>query len=210
MDKLLNQARELIDARKPPSAIEKCDQVIARFEKFYADRNEKVYCARTAPENLGYLVMAANEFNRGSAKKTSAITLSSTWSNAYYMKGCALLELQRRAEAKSALKQALDLAPWNAQYLCELGSICQMEKSWSEARKVFLLAEDQAALSPDDVKADELARARRGLAYVMVELGQLEAAAKKYRQCLAANPKDKKAAGELKYVRGLQKEKAAK
>lgn len=210
MEKLFQQARKLIDAKKLPAAIQKCDQVIERFEQFYADRNEKVYCARTAPEKLGYLVMAANEFNRGTAKKTSAVALSPTWSNAFYMKGYALLELQRRAEAKSAINRALELAPWNAQYLCELGNIYQLEKNWPEARKAFLLAEEQAALSPDDVKADELARARRGLGYVLVELGQFEAAAQKYQQCLAANPQDKKAVGELEYVRGLQKEKASK
>ena len=35
-----------------------------------------------------------------------------------------------------------------------------------------------------------------------VELGKLDEAEKKYQQCLAADPKDTKAAQELEYVRG--------
>jgi Flp pilus assembly protein TadD len=54
------------------------------------------------------------------------------------------------------------------------------------------------------LEPDELARARRGLGYVLVEMGKLNEAEKKYQQCLAADPKDTKAAQELEYVRGLR------
>jgi Flp pilus assembly protein TadD len=50
----------------------------------------------------------------------------------------------------------------------------------------------------------ELGRARRGLGYVLVELGKLDEAEKKYQQCLVDDPKDRKAAAELEYVRGLK------
>jgi Flp pilus assembly protein TadD len=54
------------------------------------------------------------------------------------------------------------------------------------------------------LKPTNLGRARRGLAYVFVELGKLAEAEKKYEQCLAADPKDTRAAQELEYVRGLR------
>jgi tetratricopeptide (TPR) repeat protein len=89
-------------------------------------------------------------------------------------------------------------------YLSELGSIYKLEKNWPEAKKTFEAAEEHAALSPDDLKASELGLARRGLGYVLVELGQLAEAEKKYQQCLKDDPNDKKAAAELEYVRGLK------
>jgi tetratricopeptide (TPR) repeat protein len=49
-----------------------------------------------------------------------------------------------------------------------------------------------------------LGRARRGIGYVLVELGKLDEAEKKYQQCLADNPKDSRAAAELEYVRNLK------
>jgi len=155
------------------------------------------FCARTSAESLGYMLKSASE-------QGSAIALSSIWSDAYFMKAYALLDLGRASEAKSAVERAVALAPWNAQYVAELGHIYQLEKNWAKARETFEAAEEHAQLAPEESKASELARARRGLGYVFVELGKLDEAEKKYRQCLAANPKDTKAAQELEYVRGLR------
>ncbi|HEX7516030.1 MAG TPA: tetratricopeptide repeat protein [Chthoniobacterales bacterium] len=194
---LLQEARTLIDGKKLPAAIEKCDKVIASFKTHYGSRKEKIYCARTSAETLGYLLKAATD-------KHNAIALSSTWSDAHFMKAYALQDLGRLAEAKSAVQLAVSLSPWNSRYLSELGNLYQLEKNWPKAREAFETAEDQAPLSPDDVKAEELGRARRGLAYVFVEQGKLAEAEKKYQQCLAADPHDTRAAQELEYVRGLR------
>jgi tetratricopeptide (TPR) repeat protein len=194
---LLTEARALIDGKKLQPAIEKCEKVIASFKAHYGNRKETIYCARTSAENLAYLLQAA-------ADSRNAIAISATWSNAYFIKAYALQDLGRIAEAKSSLMVAIELSPWNSRYLSELGSIYVLEKNWTRAKEVFEKAEDQAPISPDDSKAEELGRARRGLGYVFVELGQLEEAEKKYQQCLTADPKDTKAAQELEYVRGLR------
>ncbi len=206
MRQLLQQAQTFVDEKKPKLANEKCDEIIARFKAYYDGRKEKVYCARTSAENLGYLLKAAAEMDKGKfdPDKTKAITLSSIWSDAYFLKAYSSIELGRVAEAKSAILLAVELSPWNCKYLCELGSIYQLEKNWTKAMEIFELAEDQASLGPDDVKAAELGLARRGIGYVLVELGRLDEAEKKYQQCLAADPNDKKAARELEYVRGLR------
>jgi tetratricopeptide (TPR) repeat protein len=195
--KLLQEARTLIDGRKPQAAIERCEKVIALFKTHYANTKEKIYCARSSAESLGYLLKAA-------AEKHNAIALSSTWADAYFMKGYALQELGRMAEAKSAVQRAVELSPWSSHYLSELGNIYALEKNWAKAKEAFETAEDQAPLAPDDVKVEELGRARRGIAYVLVELGKLDEAEKKYQQCLKENPNDTKAAAELEYVRGLK------
>jgi Flp pilus assembly protein TadD len=117
------------------------------------------------------------------------------------MKAYALQDLHRLNEAKATLQQALKLSPLNSQYLSELGEIYMLERNWTQAMDAFKQAEDNANLAPDVSKADELARARRGEGYVLVELGKFDEAKKKYRQCIAANANDNKAQAELEYVR---------
>src|SRR5687768_1947294 len=117
--KLLEEARALLDGKKPQAAIAKCDQVIALFKAHYGKRKEKVYCGRTPAETLGYLVKAAAAMNEGKfeAGKKQAIVISPTWSTAYFMKAFALAELRKRPEAMSTLQEAIALSPWNSQYL---------------------------------------------------------------------------------------------
>lgn len=203
---LVEKARTLITKKQPQEGIANCDKVIARFKSHYANSKEKVYCARSSTETLGYLLQAAADMDKGKSEKgkKNAIVLSSTWASAYFLKGYAFQELGRIGDAKAVLKLALELSPWSSLYLSELGSIYKLEKNWPEAKKTFEAAEEHAALSPDDLKAAELGLARRGLGYVLVELGQLAEAEKKYQQCLRDDPNDKKAAAELEYVRGLK------
>jgi len=206
LPKLLQEARTLITKKKPQEGIATCDKVIARFTSHYANSKEKVYCARSSTESLGYLLQAAADMDKGKSEKgkKNAIVLSSTWASAYFLKGYAFQELGRIGDAKAALKLALELSPWSSLYLSELGSIYKLEKNWREAKKTFEAAEEHAALSPGDLKAAELGLARRGLGYVLVELGQFVEAEKKYQQCLKDDPNDTKAAAELEYVRGLK------
>ena len=206
LPKLLQEARTLIDNKKAQAAIEKCEKVIALFEARYRNSKEKIYCARTSEENLGYLLTAGADMSKGKFEKgkKNAVVLSSTWANAYYLKGWALEELRKLAPARVAIKQAVELSPFNSHYLAELAYLYSLEKDWPQAEKIYKSAEEHATLSPADVKQTELGRARRGLGYVLVELGRLDEAEKKYIQCLKDDPNDQKAAAELEYVRDLK------
>jgi tetratricopeptide (TPR) repeat protein len=194
MEKRLWDARHLIDAKNPAAAIPKCDAIISAYKAYYGSRKEKIYCGRSGTETLGALLKAA-------ADRKNAIALSPTWADAYYLKAYALQDEHRLSDAKATLQLALKLSPFNSQYLAELGEIYALEKNWSKAMKAFDEAEDNAKLGPQDTQRDELARARRGQGYVLVELGKLDQAEKKYQQCVAANPNDAKAKAELGYVR---------
>src|ERR1700730_15847320 len=79
MMQLLKEARTLIDSKKPATAIEKCDKVIAAFKATYDSRKERIYCARSSAESLGYLMKAAVDADGGKATKPGAIALSSIW-----------------------------------------------------------------------------------------------------------------------------------
>ncbi len=194
---LVAESEQLAKAKKPSAAIALCDTVIAAFKAYYGKEQRKIYCGNSSAEGLGNLLQAA-------VKKENAIVLSPTWANAYFIKGYAQQDLRRLAEAKAAILLAFALSPTNSHYLNELGAIYQLEKNWPKAKETFVAAEDNAPLSPEETRADDLARARRGLGYVYVELGQLTEAENKYRQCLATNPNDARAQDELQYVQQLK------
>lgn len=194
MMRLLQEARRLIDGREPAPAVAKCDAVIRAYEEHYAGSKQRIFCGRTPEERLGEMLKAAVD-------KNNALALSSTWAEACFMKAYALQDLRRPDEAKATLQQALKLSPFNAQYLAELGGLLGREKNWAKAEQLYREAEDNASLSPPSARAEDLARARRGLGYVFVELGRLDEAERKYEQCLVTNPNDTKAKAELQYVR---------
>ncbi len=194
---LVAKAQQLALQHKTIAAIDLSEKVISAFKAYYGKERRKIYCANTSAEGLGNLLEAA-------VKKQNAMVLSPTWANAYFIEGYCLQDLHRFTEAKKAIAQAIALSPTNSHYLCEMGEIFQIEKNWAKAEEEFQSAEDHASLAPDETRADDLARARRGLGYVYVELGQLAKAEKKYRQCLATNPKDTRARDELRYVQQLR------
>ena len=194
MMKLLQEARHHIDSKNPAGAIAKCDGVISAYKAHYGDSKQKIFCARSPEESLLLMMKAAVD-------KNNAVALSFIWSDAYFIKAYASEDLGRMSEAKATLQQALKMSPFNAQYLAEMGQIYAREKKWSKAEQSYREAEDNASLSPSASKSDDLAKARRGLGYVLVELGKLDEAEKKYQQCIAANPNDTKAKEELQYVR---------
>lgn len=194
MMKLLQEAQHNIESRNFAATIAKCDQVINAYKAHYGGTQQKIFCVRSREESVGLMMKAAMD-------KNNAVALSIIWSGAYYTKAYALEELGRMGEGKATLQEALKLSPFNAQYLTEMGQIYAREKNWSIAEQLYREAEDNAALSPPASRADDLAKARRGLGYVLVELGKLDEAEKKYQQCIATNPNDSKAKAELQYVR---------
>ncbi len=203
MIKLLQEARRNIDNKNPAAAIAKCDKVISAYKAHYGDKKQKIFCGRSPEENLLLMLKAAVD-------KNNAIALSFVWSDAYFMKAYALQDLGRMGEAKATLQQALKMSQFNAQYLAEMGQIYAREKNWSKAEQLYREAEDTASLSPAASRTDDLAKAQRGLGYVLVERGKLDEAEKKYQQCIATNPKDTKAKAELQYVREQQAKRKAR
>ena len=212
--KLMQEANQMTAATNLTGGVEKCDEVIAAFKERYGDGKIQVHCARTGAECLSYLMEAASKGGSTNIELSAdartgrisgkAIVLSPTWAEAYFTKGYALQDLGRIPEATASIDAALALSPLNAHYLHERGNLYEGEKNWPKAQEVFKLAADNAAFSPDSTRAAELGQARRGTAYVLVELGKLDEAEKIYEQCLAADPNDARARRELKYVRQLQ------
>ncbi len=201
---ILNYGAQLLKERRPAEAIENYfDKVIASYEAVYPADAKAIYCARSAPERLLYLMQAAVD-------KKASVVIGPTWCDAYFLRAYGLIELGRNAQARESLEKAVAMSPKNAHYLSELASLDLRENNWKEAITRYETASQLAReFSPPESKGIELGEALRGRGYVLAELGRLEEAEATYQQCLEINSADNAAIGELRYVQSQrQKQKS--
>ena len=190
----LNQIVDSFRQRQFGTMLTQAEALIAAYEKDYAGEKRQIFSARTQTESLMYMTQAA-------AARTSSIALDDGWSTAWFLKGFALIDLNRSDEAGPALERAVALAPLNAQFLAELAEWHKSRRQWDKALDLFNRADAAAAYSPDSVKAFEQGRALRGIGFVQIELGKLDEAEAMFNRALALDPNDAKAKGELDYIR---------
>jgi tetratricopeptide (TPR) repeat protein len=190
----VSRASHLIQEQKPAEAVPLLDKVIAANDARHRKSTELIYCARTQVETLLYMAEAATA-------KRSAIAVDPTWCDAIHLKGYALVELGRPAEAREFSQRAVAMAPHNAYYRAELAESYKSDRNWDKAFALFKQAADDARyFSPEGSKTAELARALRGMGFVLSEKGQFDEAKKLFEECLRLDPKDGKAKSELQYI----------
>jgi Flp pilus assembly protein TadD len=189
----VDRAAELIGSGKPADAVAVLDALIATQEAQRTKETRQIYCARTPAESLLYLATAANE-------KKAAIVLPQSACYSIFLRGYALIDLNRSDEAKPWLERAIAMAPSNAQFINELGEWYKNRRDWNTASSLYQRADGAAALSPQDRQTSDKARAMRGMAFVLIERGKLDEADRLYRACLKLNPNDDAAKRGLQYI----------
>jgi len=193
----VDEAALLIKAGKPADAIPILEGVIARMEARNADEKRQVFAARSLTETILYSAMSTK-------LKKDVIVLDDTWATAYFLKGFALIDLNRSDEAKEPFDKALELSPMNAQFRAERGEWYKSRKDWANAFSDFEAASSAAEFSPENVKNTDKARALRGMGFVRIEQGQLDEAEKLFHQSLKLEPGNQGALGELEYIKSLR------
>jgi len=172
--------------------------IITHYEDAYTHVTKHIYTARSREEHLFYLATAREE-----GKEVEV--LNTTWSDAYYLKAYALVELKEISNAKIFIEKAVQLAPSNSKYLSELGHFYHQEKEWQKALSTYQSAEKSAQLfSPKELQETELLRAKRGIGYSLTELNELSKAEAVYNEILKIAPNDKIALQELKYIQQVK------
>lgn len=196
---LLQEGYKKLTSKYTKESIDKYfNPIIEAFNSNYGNDGKHIYCSRGQSETLFYLLKAVE-------KKEEAVVVSPLWSDAFYLKGYASLDLGNIEDAKTFIKKAIELSPSNSMYLSELGHIYQVERKWIEAMELYKRAEESAnAYSPENLKNNELTRAMRGVGYCLIELGRLDEAEEIYKKCLEIDDKDKHALNELKYIQSLR------
>lgn len=198
---LLVDGANLLRTRRPQEAISgHFDRVIAFYEAKYRDETRQVYCARNNLEVIAVLAKHATE-----NPQKGAVAISTLWCDAYYLKAYALIELSRFPEARSVLEKAVSHAPLNSQYTSELAAAYLKERNWDKALETYLAAEKIADAAPDETsKKRQLAVARRGMGYALIELKRLDEAEARYNQSLETDPGSPLARSQLEYIRRLR------
>jgi tetratricopeptide (TPR) repeat protein len=182
-------------------AIYEFDQAIGICQNQYSDEKTKVFASRGQVETIYYMLLAA-------ATNFPAQAVDTTCSDALYLRGYAELDLGNIGSAQTYVERAIAMAPVNSQYLSELGHIHQINKKWTDSLEAFSASEESAeTYSPEEIKNSELSRAKRGIAFALIELNRIDEAEIKYKECLDIDPNDKKSLHELGYLKSLRAKK---
>jgi tetratricopeptide (TPR) repeat protein len=189
----VNDAEDLILQKKPAEAIAMLDPLIATLDKRYDDDSKLQFCASSGSETIFYATL-------GATAGKDAIVYDSSWCTAIFLKGFALIDLGRRAEARPYLERAVELAPYNAHFLAEMGEFHKMERDWPHSYELFSRAAGAAEMAPEDVRSQRRGRAWRGMGFAKIEMGELDDAEALMRKCLKLNPNDAGARQELDYI----------
>ncbi|MDI1297344.1 MAG: tetratricopeptide repeat protein [bacterium] len=199
-DKALMQAMLHIAQRQFDAALTLIEPIVAIHDAQAATEKRQIFSARTFPEMMEYMLGSV-------AQGQGSVVMPYSWAMAPFLKGFALIDMQRGEEAKLWLDRAVALSPSNAKFLGELGEWYKARGRLDEATTIFKRAEIAAHFTPDDLQSLEKGRAMRGIAWVAVEQGRLDEAETIYRQCLTMNAQDQMAKNELAYI-AEQKSKA--
>ena len=216
----LQKAEALIHDGDPEAGIALIDAIIAEYERQYPEGKTRWYVARSMPETVVYATRAT--ILNDPAQRDSVV-LDVAWAEAYFLKAYALVELSvgsnayktskggnpqsdpvYLAKARAVLERGLQLEPYHVRMLSELGNLLQLQQDWNAMLRVFTDAEAAAAYLPEDEQNAGYGRAKRGMGYALTELGRLDEAEAKYRECLRIDPDDTGAKHELEYIRQLR------
>lgn len=194
-DDRIARAAELVKDGKPTQAIAIVDGMITEFEKAHPARSdEMVFSASNLTQTIYYSGITA-------ALKKNGIVVDGDWALAYFLKGFALIDLNRSDDALPYLDKAVALSPGDAQYLAERGEWYKSHRQWDKAFTDFKAAVDASEFSDDSIKAKHKSRGLRGMGFVRIEQGDWKEAEKLFKQSLEVEPGNSGAFSELEYIK---------
>ena len=189
----LRTAAQLLKDRQPRPALDVLTVALAAYDADHASEKRRLYCGMSLQEGILYAGMAAKD-------KVSAVILPPGYCTALYLKGYALVELGRLADAKATYQEVIALAPMYAQYLTEYGQLFRLEKDWPRMLSICTQASDAAAIADPAIKPQQQTAALRCQGYALVEEHRLDEAELRYRGALRIDPGDRKSQAELAYI----------
>ena len=206
----VSEAQIAIQSGKFDLAIAKADEVIARFEA-RREADAGYSCTSGMTDTLGALLGAAVANDKGTAEpgRTKTYAISSDICSAYFMKGFALVDLDRRADALVNFETAIAMDPDNNHFLNELGEWYKTGRQWQKSLEIFTKASETTDLSLasfDDkagaarITTQRRCRSYRGMAFNYVEMAEWEKARGALKQCLAIAPDDAASLREIQYI----------
>lgn len=202
-DARLDQAYAAIKAGRPADALALASAVADDFEGIvHRSQDHCVFSTNSLAQGLIYSTLTSK------MKCKDSVVVSGDFSQAYFVKGFALYDLDRMDDAIKAYGQAIALSPLDPHFWLERAETYKSLHRWDKAFSDFETASNDAALGDLDdesVKAEDLARGYRGMAFVKIEQGDLRAARSFLEKAKAAKPGDPRTAADLEDLQNREK-----
>ncbi len=202
-DEKMLEAVQLLQGGKPAAAIKIFDKVIADYEARYGSAVAyRCTSADAAKETITYAA--------SSLKSSKFILGSEEWCTALWGKGFALIDLGKSDEAGPYLARSVEMDPMNAHYINEYAEWFKPQRQWQQSYDLFLRAWRTVDHDNRGPHRRVAARALRGMAFNLIELGDLDEAERLYRQSLDFEPEAAaKVQNELDYIGDARRSKKA-
>lgn len=191
--KTVAAATEAMTAGRPEQALTTIEPALTAYERQYAGERRQLFCTYSQTETIAQMAGAA-------VAKQDAVALVTSWCDALFIKGYALADLKRFAEARPLLERAVAMAPLHAHFLNELGYVYQQQRDWQRSYDTYVRARDATAFSDKGRTAREKARALRGMGFALIELGKWDEAEALFNESLVLEPDNPNALNELRYI----------
>ena len=144
---------------------------------------------------------AAAAFFQSYMKGNFSVSVENDWCDAMLVKGYALNELKRPAEAAQVLEALVRHDPNNAQYLIEYAYTVRVNGQLEQSLDLYKQAEKVASKFSDRQGAAHWhAAALRGQGYAYTELQRWDDATKAYQRSFKYEPDNDIARNELQYI----------
>ncbi len=193
-DEKLLEGLKLVNGGKPTEAIKLFDPIIADYEARYGS-SPPYRCAN------GETAKATIAFTAKNLHPAKFVLGSDEWCTALFGKGFALIDLGKPEEAGPYLARAVEMDPLNAHFINEYAEWFKPQRQWQQSYDLFLRAWRTVDHDKRGPSRRVAARSLRGMAYNMIELGDLSEAERLYRQSLEFEPEAAaKVQGELDYI----------
>lgn len=192
-EKTVSAATAAMTAGRPEQALTTIEPALAAYERQHAGERRQVFCGYSPVETVAEMAAAA-------AAKREAVALSSGWCDALFIKGYALADLRRFAEARPVLERAVAMAPFHAHFINELAYVYQQQRDWQLSYDTYVRARDATAYSDRKRVTPEKGRALRGMGFALIELGKWDEAEALFNESLVLEPGNANALNELRYI----------
>ncbi|NYT39839.1 tetratricopeptide repeat protein [Sphingomonas sp. R-74633] len=189
-DSRLSEIIQLIQGGQPQQAVDKLNPLIVEYQAAYPGDTQKL-CKVEDYETAAYAALPGGK---------SATLVEGGWCIALWAKGFAMIDLNQLDGSVLFLERAVTMAPLHPHYLSELGYAYQAQKQWQRSYDLYARAADAAKRESGERQVKSLRRAWFGMAYDLIELGQLDQAEIYLRKCLTLTPDDQKVKDELQYI----------
>ncbi|WP_067739187.1 tetratricopeptide repeat protein [Novosphingobium naphthalenivorans] len=179
----VDHAFDLIRSGKQAKAVNLFDKVIASADQSLAGDSRARLCRsdRTAH----------------SVSPKQVVLVDGALCDAHFGKGYALIDLGRGDLAETELLKAMQMAPGDAHFANEYAELFKSRREWQKSYDAFAHAwaiADKDKTGPD---AGLAARALRGMGYDKMQMGDLDEAARLFRQSQDYEPGSEAAKFEL-------------